>query len=181
MHWMNRTNVIGLVVLAATTLLGFVAGIQPIIAAHAEAVLVRGRIAAAERELVELEAKEHELRETARRYREEIAGSSINPDLSTARNQRFAQLAQLAQAMGVELQTVRPGDRVDGPHGATMEIVITGIGPFADSVELISRMRSVFPDFGVRRLSFQREDDTNARFSLGVVWFMGTAGAGSDG
>ncbi|MEM8756332.1 MAG: hypothetical protein AAGF47_00940 [Planctomycetota bacterium] len=176
MKGITRTTLIGGGTLVAITLMGYMAGIQPVIASHAQAVLLRGRIAAAEAQIKRLDAEQQQATSQTSALRKELADSSINPDLSTARNQRFSQLAQLAQAIGVELQTVRPGEVSATEHGDSMSIEVTGLGPFADCVELVRRIRTVFPDFGISRLVFRREDDSTARVAFELTWFLGSNG-----
>ncbi|MGP1272667.1 MAG: hypothetical protein ACTS22_04985 [Phycisphaerales bacterium] len=178
----RKIDAIGITALLIVTGIGYMGGVQPIIASHAEAVVLRARVTSIEDQVERSEKKEAALAAEVAEYESVLASGVASMDLSTASNARIAKLAELAQISGVELQTVRPGDRRQGERFEAMPVQVVGRGDLPDTVEFISKLKQVFPDFGVQRIVLERTDEGIARLSLQLNWFTARdGGAGPAG
>lgn len=174
----HRIDLIAFAALAGVTVLGYLGGIKPIIQSHAEAVLLRSRVNNAEEAVKAGQSQERALMQAIQSYEDELRSRVVVADLSSASNARLSKLAELAQVCGIELEAVRPGERRTEARFEALPVRLSGRGALPDAIDFVSRLKTVFPDFGVRRLTIEQNDGTSARLAIDVTWF--TARAGGD-
>lgn len=175
MNPLHRVDLAGGVAAAAVTVAGLMGGVHPHVEAQAEAVTLRATLSGAADRADLLAREEAVLRRQIDALERELASYSAITQATTAVNPRLAELADLARLSGVELESVRPGERVQAGRGSALPLQLSGRGELPAVIGFLSQLGDVFPDFGVARLTIDRDGSGDATISAEIRWYSGHA------
>jgi Tfp pilus assembly protein PilO len=173
-----QIDAIGLAVCVLLTLLVYLGAIRPI----------RQRYGAVQARRAELDAKSQQARKLAQQHAaierrlkavaDQLARGPLQPVPSTRVNQRIAQVTDLACRCGLKVDEVRPGKTQSLPHFDAVPIRLSGMGSYANCVQLLHLLRRSFPDKVVTHLELSGSPagrERQARLRVDLVWYAAPA------
>lgn len=172
---LHRIDAAGALALSAVTVAGLMGGVRPHVEAQAEAVTLRGALSGAADRADLLAREELVLRRQIESLERELSSFSAITDATTAINPRLSELADMARLSGVELESVRPGVRVQTGRGSALPLQLSGRGELPAVIGFLSQLGNVFPDFGVARLTIEHDGSGSATLSAEIRWYSGHA------
>lgn len=176
-RWRN-IDLAALAVCAVVTLTGYMAGFQPLVQAHNEAV-------DRQNEVTEMRSRGDQVMSTLNALKRQLANTQNAVEKSPLRlqpvtqiNQRLAQLTELAGRSGLALNEIQPGGVQIGQWFATVPIRIQGSGTFQNCVTFIHLLHVNHADTGVASFSLSGQPGTGkvtTTFQCDLTWYAATA------
>lgn len=173
----NPIDRVGVVVVAGISAVGYFGGIRPLLAHQADRLITeravetkRAQLERQEAQQTTAEARVEDLEAQLRQYRE---GFTASPRV----NERIGELAELTKLVGVSVSSIKPADAVEGDGYTLRSISISGSGTPDSVATLLSELRRVFPDMGVRGFSVGAGGGESSSLSADLVWFAGQSGS----
>ena len=78
--------------------------------------------------------------------------SSLHLQSARIVNDRLARLTDLANAAGLSIEQIQPGQTANGPHYQTVALKLAGSGTYPAVARFLNQLHEKFPDTGVRAI-----------------------------
>jgi len=94
-------------------------------------------------------------------------------------NRQIAALIELAQAQGLEVLQLQPGDSIPGEHYDLTGLRLEAVADFPSHLAYLDTLHASFPDISVIGMELQsspREANPRPRATLNLVWFTAVEG-----
>ncbi|MEM9066203.1 MAG: type 4a pilus biogenesis protein PilO [Planctomycetota bacterium] len=171
---LTKADTVGLVTLAVITAAGWLLGIRPVAEMKAQELVQAHRLAQAERGQLRYEADALAYRQTARALESRLREEEVTLEPVGAMNRRLSSLALLAEARGLSLGELTPGE--SAPAGPSVRVPITarGTGTYRQVAEFLQELHESSRDVSVSSFSMSRPPPGRAgaaSFEFGLYWF----------
>ncbi|MCA9279316.1 MAG: type 4a pilus biogenesis protein PilO [Phycisphaeraceae bacterium] len=166
---------IGLVVVISLTSAGYVFGVAPVINMENEREEL-GRLLheAKEREQI-IATNQARIASQLQTSVNEVDQAAVQLHTIEYQNQRFAEIAELAEASQVRINKLTPGETVIGEKHNTAPISLEATGTYASFSAFVRSIHAAFPDVGIRTFSLQSiqsASDGEASIVLDMSWHV---------
>lgn len=154
--------------------------VRPLARQQAEARALRAELASRQRQADSLSDSLAQWGRQLEQAKAALESAPLRLEPESRINQRLAQVTTLAVDGGLLIDEMQPGTAEDGPHYRTVPVRIVGKGSYPACAAFLHRLRTRFPDTGVR--SFEAAPagpDPEApvvTFHLELLWFTARPG-----
>jgi Tfp pilus assembly protein PilO len=101
-----------------------------------------------ENELTRVNSELHAVEETA-------AQQAVQLDSSDAINAKLASLSDLAAEIGLQIDTIRPGQPQPGRYYQTVPLHLAGVGTYRQCAQFLRQLKTVMPDTSARAFDLE--------------------------
>jgi Tfp pilus assembly protein PilO len=174
----------GVCVLAAMSLIAFMAGVRPLLARWSAAAALKVAVDSRQQIAGDVERQEAALRDDLNRVRMALDASSLTLQTAAFRNERLARLTELAADHDLSVNGVLTTDVVRDERYDMVPIRIEGMGSFPDCVRFLHDLNGRFRDTGVRAFELRGSPGrhaTDAFFRFEMVWYAAPSLASAEG
>lgn len=172
----NSIDRVGIAVAVAISAVGYFGGIRPVVAHEAARLLTERDVEGKQRRLEALRDQVAKTESGVRGLESRVSAFRSSFEASPRVNERIGELAQLADVLGVSVESIRPGQPAEGNGFTIQPISISGTGDAGDIARFLSRLREVFPDMGARTFAVTGQTTGASSLSAEFVWFAGFDG-----
>ncbi len=159
----------------------FVVGVLPLLEQRREQRQTHRQLADKHEQIEMLEATLLDMRRRQRELERGLERYPLRLASLDALNRRLAQVTDLANDAGLELDRVRPGRPAAGEHFQQVPLSVTGQGEYRAIAIFLHEARAELPDVAVRDLEIQGRPSPDAptTFSLDLTWYAAPASGSS--
>ena len=160
--------------MVALSLLGYFAGLRPLLQQHDHSTNQRRMLVAETARAEDLQKQERALDRSLVRTRQALADSPLTLQIASFRNERLALLTDLAAAHGLTVDGIQSGDVERDEHFDRVPIVLSGKGSFPNCGRFLHRLNRTFPDMGVKSFHVNGQPGRKPRdvtFSYDMIWY----------
>lgn len=159
----------------------FFAGLKPLLDTRAVMAQQRQQLAAQHEAASTSSALLLALRQQLSQTERAVQSDPLRLKPVDALNQRVAEITQLAQSGGLQIEKVRPSASVAGEHYQTVKIELAGAGSFQASSQFIHALHQNLPDIAVESLALEGRPVRPGQpaapgFRLELCWYAAPPG-----
>ncbi|MEO1584648.1 MAG: hypothetical protein AAFR96_08760 [Planctomycetota bacterium] len=169
----DQLGIVGVLVITA---LAFVAVVRPLLGAQTARLLAERELSTKKDEQARLLADVADTSARVGGLAEQVAVYKDSFEASSRLNERIGEVTSLAETLGVQLESIKPGRPVESSGFTSIGVSLAGRADADALTDLVSRTRTLFPDIGVRSFSISGDPGTDARLVADLVWFQSGAG-----
>jgi Tfp pilus assembly protein PilO len=158
---------------ALFTLLAYMAGIQPVLAAKEEAAQQREQLTAKREQAAQMATAVNTLQASLQTVTCSLANSKVKLQPAQQINLRLSKLTDLAGVCGLKIEDIQPGKTVTGLRFDMVPIRLIGSGNYRTCTQFLHQLRETFPDTAVAawQISSNPQDSSSAAlFRMDLLW-----------
>lgn len=166
-------DALGVAILLGFTTAAWFVGVAPMLRAHAAERRIETRLDALRAELATAERAAELAAQRAADAQARLEKVDIRPTSTASVNERLATIVDIADAQGLAIERVEPGQPAVGEVWIDVPIQIAGRCDPTQLVGFLATLRAQAPETAVHRINLQAVNTGDARsvsVALGAVW-----------
>lgn len=170
--WNIHAGGVGAVVVL--TLLAYMVGLRPLFVSYGEVLVQKSTLISQQSRISHLKKSRKSVSSLLAGVCQELEASQLTLQTSDFRNEHLAQLTDLAELNGLNVDGLQTTDVIHNDHYDMVPIQMTGFGRFPDCAAFLHQLNSKYPDTGVKSFELKGKPgpkpvDSFFRFSM--VWY----------
>jgi len=168
-----RIDAAGLFACAVLTFAAYLAGAEPLVRRHDQAIDTAEQLSRERQRHQELLASNRDLKNRVTTIEQGVAKADITLQPARLVNQRIAALTALAVEAGLEVQSINTTALVPGQRYSQVPIHMIANGSYQTSAAFLHRLRAKCHDVSVTGFDVSDNlSETQPTFSVDLVWYV---------
>ena len=170
--WNIHAGGVGAIVVL--TLLAYLVGLRPLFVSYGEVLVQKSTLISLQSRVSQLKQSRKSLSSILAGVRQELDASQLILQTSDFRNEHLAQLTNLAELNGLNVEGLQTTDVIHNDHYDMVPIQMTGFGRFPDCAAFLHQLNSKYPDTGVKSFELKGKPGPNPAdsfFRFNMVWY----------
>ena len=145
-----RIDLTAIALLVALTVLLAVGPAWVLVGRHHRSDQLRSEVEIQEALLAKLQDEQSRLSRDLATVGEAMARQAVQLDSPDAVNAKLASLSDLAAEIGLQIDTIRPGQPEPGRYYQTVPLHVAGVGTYRQCTQFLRQLKAVMPDTSAR-------------------------------
>lgn len=170
--WKIHAGGVGAIIVL--TLLAYLVGLRPLVVSYGEVLVQKSTLLSQQSRVGQLKKSRESLSSMLAGVRQELEASQLTLQTSDFRNEHLAQLTNLAELNGLNVDGLQTTDVKHNDHYDMVPILMTGFGRFPDCAAFLHQLNSKYPDTGVKSFELKGKPGpkpADSFFRFNMVWY----------
>ena len=173
----------GLGAVAVLTLLAYMVGLRPLFVSYGEVLVQKSTLLNQQNRITQLKNSRKLVSSVLAGVVQELEASQLTLQTSDFRNEHLAQLTNLAEVNGLNVDGLQTTDVIHNVHYDRVPIQMTGFGSYPDCAAFLHQLNSDYPDTGVKSFELKGKPGpkpSDSFFRFNMVWYASPLATAED-
>lgn len=165
------------------TLLAYLVGLRPLFVSYGEVLIQKSTLISLQSRVTQMEKSWKSVSSILAGVRQELEASQLTLQTSGFRNEHLAQLTNLAELNGLNVDGLQTTDVIHNDHYDMVPIQMTGFGSYPDCAAFLHQLNSNYPDTGVKSFELKGKPGpkpSDSFFRFNMVWYASPLATAED-